>query len=281
MLVSVIIPCYNQGGYIQGAIDSVKAQTYTNWEIIIVNDGSNDTETITVLKELVNAGVQVIDIKNSGVSVARNTAIHAAKGELILPLDADDKIEERYIQLAVDAFKNNDSLKLVYCNCEYFGTKTGLMQVPNFSFQGMLFENLIFNAALFKKKDFLQTAGYDPSFKIGWEDWDFWLSFIENENQVLKLEGIHFYYRIKAESRNSSLINENRMICEQQIFKKHIDKYLTIESNPITKLQEFNFYKTEYKKLVQYREALHQSWSYRIGNAILFPLKIIKRFIFK
>lgn len=277
MLVSVIIPCYNQGAYIQEALDSVFAQTYTNWEIIIVDDGSTDIETIKKIKELKEKDFNVIQISNSGVSMARNIAIKAANGNFILPLDADDKIEENYLQLAVEAFQKNNKLKLVYCNCTFFGTKTGLLQVADFSMQGMLYENLIFNAALFKKSDFLQTAGYDPSFKIGWEDWDFWLSFIESESQVYKLNGVHFYYRIKNESRNSSLVDDNRKICEQQIFKKHIDKYLTIETNPITKLQEFNFYKTEYKKLEQYRDTLHKSLSYRIGHFLLSPIKWFRR----
>jgi glycosyltransferase involved in cell wall biosynthesis len=281
LLVSIIIPCYNQGAYIQDAIDSVIAQTYKNWEIIVVNDGSDNDETISILKEIESSGIQVLHIKNSGVSVARNIGIQQAKGEYILPLDADDKIGKDYLNEAIKVFASNELLKLVYCKCEYFGTKDGLLQVPNFSLQAMLFENLIFNAAVFKKKDFLLTAGYDSSFRIGWEDWDFWLSFIENETQVCKLDAVHFYYRIKADSRNNSLVNVNRIICEQQIFKKHIDKYLEIESNPITKLQEFNFYKTEYKKLEQYRIALYKSWSYRIGNATLFPFKIIKKLFIK
>ncbi len=280
-MISVVIPCYNQGQYLQEAIDSVINQTYKNWEIVIVNDGSTDENTITILNKLTAQGYNIIHQKNSGVSVARNVGIAASNGEYILPLDADDKIGKDYINEALKIFANNSAIKLVYCNCEYFGTKKGLLNVPNFSMQEMLFENLIFNAAIFKKADFLKTTGYDPAFTTGWEDWDFWLSFIESENQVYKLDGVQFFYRIKTVSRNNALVNENRKICEQQIFKKHIDKYFSIESNPITKLQEFNFYKTEYKKLEHYRIELLQSASYKLGHLLLSPLKKVKQLISK
>ena len=100
-MVSVIIPCYNQGAYIQEAIDSVKAQTYTDWEIIIVDDGSNHEGTLQELKYFKEIGIIVIETPNKGVSAARNKGIEVANGEFILPLDADDKIAPQYLEEAV------------------------------------------------------------------------------------------------------------------------------------------------------------------------------------
>ena len=163
-MVSVIMPCYNQGIYIQEAIDSVLAQSYTNLEIVIVNDGSTDEATIKKLLQLQVEGFNIINITNSGVSAARNIGIAAAKGEFILSLDADDRIATEYIDEAIKIIIEKPEVKLVYCDCEYFGTKSGLSTVNPFSMEGMLSENLIFNAALIRRGDFIQYGGYDEAF---------------------------------------------------------------------------------------------------------------------
>ena len=277
ILISVIIPCFNQGAYIQDAIDSVKAQTYTDWEVIIINDGSDDLETIHVLHRLADEGFAVINIKNSGVSAARNTGINIAKGEYLLQLDADDKIAPEYLEEAVKILLKKPEVKLVYCGCEYFGAQTGLSPVPSFSLKGMLFENLIFNAALIRKIDFNKAGGFDEEFLAGWEDWEFWLRYIKTEEEVYKLPATFFYYRIKADSRNSAIKDERRKVCEQELYKKHINLFLKHNPKPISALQDCTFYKSEYEKLEIYKLQLHRSLSYRLGNFILTPLKFIKK----
>ncbi len=279
-MVSIIIPCYNQGAFIQEAIDSVKAQTYADWEIIIVNDGSDDEETTQLLVHLKEQDFHIIDIPNSGVSAARNKGIAAAKGAFILPLDADDKIAPKYLEEAIKILEDKPEVKLVYCDCEYFGILTGISPVPAFSLEGMLFENLIFNAAVMRKADFLKYGGYDETFLAGWEDWEFWMRFIKKEAEVYKLPHAYFYYRLKEDSRNSSIKNEKRKICEQQLYKKHIDLFLQQNPKPISALKDLLFYKKEYEGLENYRQQLLQSVSYRIGNFILSPIKWLKR-VFK
>lgn len=91
LLISVIIPVYNTEKYIHETIKSVVEQTYTNWEIIAINDGSTD-HSFSLLTEIAKSDsrIKIYDIPNSGVSNARNTGINIAKGELIALLDADD-----------------------------------------------------------------------------------------------------------------------------------------------------------------------------------------------
>ena len=272
-MVSVIIPCFNQGAYIQDAIDSVKAQTYTNWEVIIINDGSDDLETINVLNRLEHEGFTVINIKNSGVSAARNKGINIATGEYLLPLDADDKIASEYLAEAVKILMQKPAVKLVYSDCEFFGTQTGMSIVPAFTTKGMLFSNLIFNAAVIRKSEFDKTDGYDCDFILGWEDWEFWLRYIKNEEEVEKIPLTYFYYRIKNVSRNSSIKDDRLKICEQQLYKKHINLFLQQNPKPISTLRSFTFYKDEYEKLEIYREQLLRSFSYRLGSFLLAPFK--------
>lgn len=105
-IVSVIIPCYNYGKYIEQAIQSILEQSYKNWEIIVVDDGSDDEYTIEKLEEL-KKEYAVIKIDRSGPAVARNVGIEAAKGKFILPLDSDDTIHSDYLLEAISAYEKN------------------------------------------------------------------------------------------------------------------------------------------------------------------------------
>lgn len=280
-MVSIIIPCYNQGAYIQEAINSVKAQTYTDWEIIIVNDGSNDAFTLKELRYLKETGLMVIDTPNKGVSAARNTAIKVSSGEFILPLDADDKIAPQYLEEAVKLMNEKAEVKLVYSDCEYFGIMSGLSPVPLFSVEGMLKENLIFNSAIIRKSTAIEVGGYDESFLAGWEDWEFWLRCIKKKEEVYKLNGTCYFYRIKEISRNNLIKDERLEICEQKIYKKHIDLFMKYFPKPISMVRNYDFFEEGFKKLETYKKQLNQSYSYRLGNTILYPIKWLSRIIKK
>ena len=120
-LVSVIIPCFNQGCFINDAVKSVLNSSYQNIEIIIVNDGSTDFLTNEVLKGFNDERIKVINQTNQGVCAARNNGINEANGEFILPLDADDKIAPLYIEKAVKVLHENPKIGIVYCDAESFG----------------------------------------------------------------------------------------------------------------------------------------------------------------
>ena len=119
--VSIIIPCYNQGQYVDDAVSSCLAQTYDNIEIIIVNDGSTDKFTNDFLSKYQRPKTKVINKRNEGLAEARNTGINNATGKYILPLDADDKIAPTYVEKAVQIIEQDESVGIVYCLAEYFG----------------------------------------------------------------------------------------------------------------------------------------------------------------
>jgi glycosyltransferase involved in cell wall biosynthesis len=265
-LVSVIIPCYNQGHFIDEALDSVFKQTYKNYEIIVINDGSTDDATIRKLDEINIANCKIIHTSNQGVSIARNIAINASKGEYILPLDADDKIGPKYLEESVKILDNKSDIGIVYCNAEFFGAISGRIKLPLFSIKAILFRNIIFNCALFRKKDFQKTPGYNPNMIFGWEDWDFWLSLIENGAEVYKLPDVHFYYRIgDSSSRNNEFekSNEKRNYLLKTIYLNHIDFYLGNLGNPI--------------EIAHKHLQISGSIDFRLGRFLLFPFRTIKR----
>ena len=97
-LVSIIIPCYNYGQYVEEAIDSVLNQTIKNIEIIVVDDGSTDPNTIKILKNLKKPKTKIIHQENQTQAIARNNGIKISKGKYICCLDADDKLEPTYLE---------------------------------------------------------------------------------------------------------------------------------------------------------------------------------------
>jgi glycosyltransferase involved in cell wall biosynthesis len=226
--VSVVIPCYNHGIYLQDALNSVLAQSYTDVEIIVVDDGSTDTDSLAALMALEPQITQVIRTGNHGVIHARNTGIAAARGRYILPLDADDKIGERYLELAVAQLEANATLGIVYCNAELFGEQTGPWELPPYRFPDILIGNVIFNAGLFKRADWEAVGGYNPNMRDGWEDYDFWIALIERGCQVHQLAETLFYYRINPQSRNNAMqANSSRYAkAYTQIFRNHHALYI-------------------------------------------------------
>ncbi|WP_143191724.1 glycosyltransferase family A protein, partial [Paenibacillus sp. P46E] len=211
-LVSIIIPCYNQGEFLKDCLNSIDKQTYIALEIIIINDGSTEKITLDFLGKLgkEREDIKIINQTNSGVSNARNNGILNSKGYYILPIDGDDMIEQTYVEKCVDILDGNSQINVVYCIGMCFGYKNGLFVLDDFSVKKMLKENLVFCSAMFRRVDFDQTQGYNSNMIYGFEDWDFWLSMIEIGKEFFRINEILFYYRIKEVSRNVQTSNDNK-----------------------------------------------------------------------
>ncbi len=241
-LVSVIIPCFNHGQFIEEAIDSALNQTYKNLEVIVVNDGSTDKFTNELLENYSKERVFVYHIKNSGPSVARNFGISKSHGVFILPLDADDKIAETYTGIAVRCFESDVTLGIVYCKAEFFGEITGEWNLPEYKFPDILIDNCIFATAFFRKLDWEKSGGFDEKL-AAWEDYDFWLSLIEDKKKIYQIPEVLFFYRQHISSRSSYTYDmANLLDLHIQIFNKHKKIYnenIGVLFNEIHKWREF------------------------------------------
>lgn len=204
--LSIIIPCYNHGAYLGDALESVAAQSFDDLEIIVVDDGSTEPDTIALLDTLSRSGTRVIRTANRGVAAARNSGINSAAGRYILPLDADDLLgDPGIVAKGVAVLETSPEVGLVYGGCRFFGERQDEMLLPEFDSRYLLVENLVQSTALYRKSDWLAVGGYNEAMRYGWEDWDFWVALSALNRQVVKLPGTLLQYRVRHCSRDRSL----------------------------------------------------------------------------
>ncbi|OWR15750.1 glycosyltransferase family 2 protein [Chryseobacterium sp. VAUSW3] len=204
-IVSVVIPCYNQGDYIEETVESVLGQTYSAIEILIVNDGSTD-HSYDVIKKILehNPDIKYIQLENGGVSRARNRGIEKASGKYILPLDADDLIERDYISLAMDEFSADPQLMVVTAQGRFFGREERDWNLADFTMKKILHGNVIFCPSIFKKSDWRTVGGFDENM-THLEDWDFYIRLTSlRPNKVKRLNYRALLYRIKEENARNT-----------------------------------------------------------------------------
>src|SRR3990170_5051272 len=155
--VSVVIPCYNHGKYLNEAVDSVLKSDFADYEIIIVNDGSTDSYTLKIFRQMEQRFIQdqkvtIIHQENLGLSAARNSAIRAGRGKYILPLDADNKIRPNYLSRAVEVLDTDDEIGVVYAYANLIGEKRGTWVFSPFEPRELLLENFVEARSVFRKR---------------------------------------------------------------------------------------------------------------------------------
>lgn len=216
-LVSVIITCYNQAKYIQEAVEMTLCNGYSNIEVIIVDDGSNDTTTLNILKSYKNnSKVNVLYIENSGVSNARNVGLSKAKGLFIQFLDGDDYLCKNKIHKQVSYLIEHPETDIVYSNYLYLYEATGRFSIIDNSTLIMdnhkQFESLLYtwqvplsipiHSFLFKKECF-ENLKFDTSYKIC-EDYMMWLEICHENKNMAFLDFHGCVYRIHDSSATKS-----------------------------------------------------------------------------
>lgn len=272
-LVSVIIPCYNQAEYLSSTLDSVLAQTYRNWEAIIVNDGSPDN-TDEIAKRYIDkdSRIKYIYQKNQGLATSRNVGIKNSNGEYILPLDADDLIEPTYLEKAINHFNRFPDTKLVYCKADLFGKINSPWELQTYDYDSFIWENCIFCSAFFKRSDYNKTDGYNPNMIHGYEDWDFWLSLLKKDDKVYRIDEVLFYYRVKEVSMVTELANhlqENLV----QLYNNHPEIYDPYKEKLVIFYKEREIIPVLRNEL----DRIRHSYAYRLGKFLLKPFSWIRK----
>ncbi len=246
--VSVVIPCYNHGQFLDEAVESVLRSDFGEYEIIIVNDGSTDSFTMEVFKELERRflhddKVTIINQQNLGLPAARNSAIRVARGEYILPLDADNKIRPQYLSKAVEILDRDEQMGVVYSYANLFGETRGTWVFSRFELRKLLLENFVEACSVFRKKIWEECNGYDPAMIMGFEDWDLWICAMVKGWRFHLIEEVLFDYRVRKDSMVSSCsISDNHRQIIKYICEKHRQTFVENLSGVILDIRERESY---------------------------------------
>lgn len=274
--VCVVIPCYNHGKYIDEAVQSILNQTFTDVEVIIVDDGSTDTFTVEKLKSLNYPKTKVLFQQNSGPVVARNKAIADTNADYILPLDADDYFDRTYLEKAVILLEKNTKVGAVNCNAQAFGVENFIIKPKPGGIENFIIQNNACVSLLYRKKCWNDVGGYSENMRNGYEDWDFWLKVLKKGWKIEVIPEILFYYR-QLENSRDRVAYQNHHLKVKAIVNNHLSFfqenmliYVEAKELEILNLQE---------KIDKTREKYIHSNAYRIGYFILFPSRLLKKII--
>jgi glycosyltransferase involved in cell wall biosynthesis len=267
-LISVIIPCWNAGIFLKKTLDSVLNQTYSEYEIIIVNDGSTDSETINVIKSYHNQNnkkIKVINQSNVGLPAARNIGIKKSKGEYFFFLDSDDWIEKDCLEILLKKIKNKKNLYA----CSYFETfqDENYLLTPTYNFFELLFSNQLPYCCLFPRSIIKKFGSYDEKMIDGFEDWELHIKLAKNNVFPAIVKKVLFHYRVSAKGMLKSKSLKKYSETLNYIRRKHEDIFSL--SSLITIYSQWKLKKSKYYLLI-----------YFIFNTIiLFANKKVTNFI--
>ncbi len=207
-LVSVIIPCYNQGRFLAEAIESALGQTYPHVEVIVVNDGSTD-ETAEVAARYAGR-IRYIEQENGGRCAARNRGLAEAKGDRVLFLDADDWLLPQALATLANGLADNERSEVVYCGWRMVaedGTLLGEADpepLPPDAFHALLSRNWgPVHCFLIARGRILQVGGWQEGLEAS-EDWEMFLRLAANGCRFFKVPGCLVAYRWYPTSSSKS-----------------------------------------------------------------------------
>lgn len=209
--VSVIIPAFNSEKYIASTIQSVCDQTYSDWEMIVIDDGSTDT-TADIVRAFVDPRIRLIQKTNGGTSSARNLAIIKSHAEFIQFLDADDLILPKKLALQVEILDRQPAIDVVYASFRYLYDNYCSINPPEWMreptdepfrelVKGSMFPP---NAALVRRRLIEREDLFDESLRTG-EDWDFWLRLARKGATFLFHNECLALYRQHTDSKTNNL----------------------------------------------------------------------------
>jgi glycosyltransferase involved in cell wall biosynthesis len=228
-LVSVITPLYNQGQYLQDAILSVIEQNYKNWEMVIVDDCSTDDSfhiAQTLVQKYPHYPIHLYqNAKNSKAGVTRNVAFRHSKGNYIVPLDADDKLAPDFIQKTIAAMQASGA-DIVYTDVQEFGESDNLVPSIDFNPIILLLFNYITITSLMKRSVLEKVGGYDETLSYSAEDYNLWLSAIENGFTAKHIPEPLFYYRKRSGSVFDVMSKEKDLQRKAELIMRHKQMYL-------------------------------------------------------
>jgi glycosyltransferase involved in cell wall biosynthesis len=216
-LISVVIPCPNYGRYLEEAFDSVLRQTRRADEIVIIDDGSDD-DTPDVIARLRLRRPDLIAVRRTparGTCITKNDGVRLSSGDLILALDADDRLSDRYLELTERAMLDDPNAGFAYTALQCFGASDVWIEAPDWNPRALCQNNFVHGASVFRRSLHERLGGFRVDFnRLGLEDWEFWVHALSAGSHGVPVKGCWLEYRRHAGGRN--------LLSHRNLVKAHV-----------------------------------------------------------
>ncbi|MHB8759617.1 MAG: glycosyltransferase family 2 protein, partial [Thiobacillus sp.] len=207
-VVSIVMPCYDAAAHLPASVSSVLAQTFTDWELVAVDDGSRDG-TLAWLKAQRDPRLRVLSQPNRGVSAARNAGLAAARGRYVAFLDADDTWARDFLEAMIAAMRARPDAVLAYCGWQNVGRadKASAPFLPPDYEDSDKAENLFagcrwpIHAALVRREAVTAANGFDPALRNA-EDYALWLH-VGLSGPIVRVPRVLAFYHFHGEGQAS------------------------------------------------------------------------------
>lgn len=227
-LLSIVIPFYNLGDYIEETLLSAMEIDYSSFEVIIINDGSNDLKSLQVLESIRNRNYQnlrIIDIENQGLANARNVGAINAKGEYIAFLDADDLIDKSFYSRAIHVLEKYSNISFVYSWVQYFEGGNGMWPTFSTEFPYILGMNMLTAFVVVRKQDFISFGMNKVEMEYGMEDYEGWISMCENGCSGVSIPEPLVKYRVRSNSMSRQFNRDMVIYLMDRLSEHHRELY--------------------------------------------------------
>lgn len=243
--ISVIIPAYNSEKTIQKTIESILNQTFTDFELIIINDGSQDY-TLDIVSRFHDPRIKVFSYENAGGNVSRNRGLKQALGEFVSFLDADDLWTPDKLRDQLQALQENTDAQVAYSWTDYINENGEIfLSGTHITADGDVYEKLLVNNflengsnPLIRKEALLQLGGFDESLEAA-QDWDMWLR-LAAQYSFVAVPKVQILYRVSNNSLSSNLVRQEKFCL--QVFQRAYQARPLINKN-VFNLSLTNLYK--------------------------------------
>jgi glycosyltransferase involved in cell wall biosynthesis len=226
--LSVIIPFYNLGAYVREAFESVMQSTHKPMEVILVNDGSTDPESLRVLDALTAeypAVLQVLSIENAGLANARNVGAAAAKGDYIAFVDADDAVTDGFFGRSIALMEQYGNVHFVYAWSQYFDHSHNVFPTWDTEFPFLLGHNMLIPLCVVRRDSFLKYGRNKRKMAYNFEDYESWISLVAAGCGGIAIPELLTRYRVRSNSMWQSSSRKQHLYLHQLIVEEHPELY--------------------------------------------------------
>ncbi len=222
---SIIIPTYNHGDKISRSVNSLLNQSFEDWELIIVDDGSTDNTFEVIMRFQRDLRIKYKHQKNAGVSMARNRGINYAQGEYLLFLDSDDEVTSNWLQDYYEIIKENTNIGIISCGIKLPDGNKRLPRI-NKKISNYKYQNLT-GSFLLNRKVFKGIKGYDINLKHS-ENWELMARALEyctdNNLKILFTDNCNLIYNLEEFPEKTYIRDRDRAHAGLYLYKKYSKK---------------------------------------------------------